>query len=209
MSAIAIAWPRLALSGKTAELGSTEAGTAASDRTLLAAVAAGDKSAMQLLYSRHNVRVFRFISRIVKNLPLAEDLVSEVFLDVWRSARSFRGKSQVSTWLLSIARHKAFSALRRRCDEQLDDAALATVEDPGDDPETLMDKEHLGVIVRKCLAQLSPAHREVLDLVYYHDKSIDEIAEIVGIPASTVKTRAFYARSHMEKFLKSAGVAAL
>ena len=92
MTAIAIAWPRLSLSGKTAELGSTEPGTAASDRTLIAAVAAGDKSAMQLLYSRHNVRVFRFISRIVKNLPLAEDLVSEVFLDVWRSARSFRGK---------------------------------------------------------------------------------------------------------------------
>jgi RNA polymerase sigma-70 factor (ECF subfamily) len=209
MSAIAIAWPRLALSGKTAELESTEPGAAASDRALIAAVAAGDGSAMQLLYSRHSVRVFRFISRIVKNPQLAEDLVSEVFLDVWRSARSFRGKSQVLTWLLSIARHKAFSALRRRCDEQLDDAALAMVEDPEDDPEMVMDKEHLSVIVRKCLAQLSPAHREVLDLVYYHDKSIDEIAEIIGIPATTVKTRAFYARSHMEKFLKSAGVAAL
>jgi RNA polymerase sigma-70 factor, ECF subfamily len=146
---------------------------------------------------------------LVKNSQLAEDLVSEVFLDIWRSARSFKGKSQVSTWLLSIARHKAFSALRRRCDEQLDDGALAMVEDPRDDPETLMDKEHLRVIVRKCLAQLSPAHREVLDLVYYHDKSIDEIAEIVGIPATTVKTRAFYARSHMEKFLKSAGGAAV
>jgi RNA polymerase sigma-70 factor, ECF subfamily len=209
MSAIAIAWLRLGLSGKTAEVKSTEPEAAGSDRALIAAVAASDKGAMQLLYSRHSVRVFRFISRIVKNPQLAEDLVNEVFLDVWRSARSFRGKSQVSTWLLSIARHKAFSALRRRCDEQLDDAALATVEDPRDDPEALMDKEHLGVIVRKCLGQLSPAHREVLDLVYYYDKSIDEIAEIVGIPASTVKTRAFYARSHTEKFLKSAGVAAL
>ena len=63
--------------------------------------------------------------------------------------------------------------------------------------------------MQKCLAQLSPAHREVLDLVYYHEKSIDEIAEIVGIPESTVKTCAFYARSHMAKILRSAGVAAL
>ena len=78
-----------------------------------------------------------------------------------------------------------------------------------EDQETLMDREDRSAIVQKCLAQLSPAHREVLDLVYYHEKSIDEIAQIVGIPASTVKTRAFYARSHMAKILRSAGVAAL
>ena len=207
MSIIAISAPRLALSRKTAGPESTE--SAASDAALIAAVTAGDKRAMQLLYTRHGTKVFRFISRIVNNPSLAEDLVSEVFLDVWRSARSFKGKSQVSTWLLAISRHKAFSAFRRRSDEQLDDDAFALVEDPTDDPEALMDREHRSAIVQKCLAQLSPAHREVLDLVYYHEKSIDEIAEIVGIPASTVKTRAFYARSHMEKFLKVAGVEAL
>src|SRR3974377_758079 len=97
MSAIAIAWPRLPLFGKTAELESPQLGTEASDAALITAVAAGDKGAMQLLYTRHNVKVFRFISRIVNNPPLAEDLVSEVFLDVWRRAPSFRGKAQGST----------------------------------------------------------------------------------------------------------------
>jgi len=209
MFAVAISSQQLTLSGKSAGSGSTESRPEASDATLIKAVAAGDRSAMQLLYMRHNVTVFRFILRLINNPSLAEDLVSEVFLDVWRTARSFKAKSQVSTWLLAIARNKAFSALRRRSDVQLVDDALATVEDPADDPETLMEKEDRSAIIRKCLAQLSPAHREVLDLVYYHEKSIAEIAEIASVPASTVKTRAFYARNHMQKFLKSAGVEAL
>jgi RNA polymerase sigma-70 factor, ECF subfamily len=91
----------------------------------------------------------------------------------------------------------------------LNDGALDMIEDPSDDPETLVQKENRSAIVQKCLVQLSAAHREVLDLVYYHEKSVDEIAEIVGIPASTVKTRAFYARGRMETFLKLAGVEAL
>jgi RNA polymerase sigma-70 factor (ECF subfamily) len=131
---------------------------------------------------------------------------TEVFLDVWRQAESFKAKSLVSTWLLGIARYKALSALRRRSDEHLDDDALAMIEDPADDAETLVEKEDCRAIVQHCLAQLSPAHREVLDLVYYHEKSVNEAAEIVGIPANTVKTRMFYARTRMEKFLKLAGV---
>jgi RNA polymerase sigma-70 factor, ECF subfamily len=210
MFAAAISSQQIALSRKPAGSESTKSGTDASDTALLTAVAAGDRRAMQVLYARHSVRVFRFILRMINNPSLAEDLVSEVFLDVWRNARSFKAKSQVSTWLLAIARNKAFSAFRRRSDEQLDDDdALAVVGDPADDPEALMEKEDRSAIVQKCLAQLSPAHREILDLVYYHEKSIGEIAEIVGIPAGTVKTRAFYARSHMEKFLKSAGIEAL
>ena len=208
MFAITISSRHLTLSRKIAGSESTKSRPDASDAALINAVVAGDKRAMQLLYTRYNVRVFRFILRMINNPSLAEDVVSEVFLDVWRNARSFKAKSQVSTWLLAIARNNAFSALRRRSDEQLDDDALAMVEDPADNPGTLMEQEDRSAIVQKCLAQLSPTHREVLDLAYYHEKSIDEIAEIVGIPASTVKTRAFYARSRMEKFLKSAGVEA-
>ena len=106
---------------------------------------------------------------------------------------------------MAIAR-KALSAIRRRSDEHLDDDVLAMIEDPADDPETLVEKEDRRAIVQNCLAQLSPTHREVLDLVYYHEKSVNEAAEIVGIPANTVKTRMFYTRTRMEKFLKLAGV---
>jgi RNA polymerase sigma-70 factor (ECF subfamily) len=137
---------------------------------------------------------------------LAEDVVSDVFIDVWRQAGGFKGKSQVSTWVLAIARHKALSALRAHSDAQLDDNAAASVVDPTDDAETMMSKRDRSIAIQKCLAQLSAAHREVLDLVYYHERSVDEVAEIVGVPVSTVKTRMFYARKRMENLLNAAGL---
>ena len=180
-----------------------------SDETLIGLIADGDKRAMQVLYARHNVRVYRFILRLTGNQSLAEDLVSEVFLDVWRQAEGFEAKSQVSTWLLAIARYKALSALRRRTDEHLDDQMAATIEDTADNPETAVCTKNRNKIVQKCLTQLSPAHREVIELVYYHEKSVEEVAKIVGVPAATVKTRMFYARSKMADLLKNAGVSAL
>ena len=180
-----------------------------SDEALIGLIADGDKRAMQVLYGRHNVRVYRFIVRLTGNASLAEDLVSEVFLDVWRQADAFEAKCQVSAWLLAIARYKALSALRRRSDEQLDDVMAATIEDPSDDPETTVYNQDRSAIVQKCLSQLSPAHREVIDLVYYHEKSVDEVAQIVGVPAATVKTRMFYARNKMADLLKQSGVNAL
>src|SRR5438046_4463079 len=84
------------------------------DAALIRSIAAGDKHAMQILFARHNVRVFRFLLRFVGDTSAAEDLVSDVFLDVWRQASRFQARSQVSTWLLAIARNKALSALRRR-----------------------------------------------------------------------------------------------
>ena len=180
-----------------------------SDEALIGLIADGDKRAMQVLYARHNVRVYRFIVRLTGNQTLAEDLVSEVFLDVWRQAEGFESKSQVSTWLLAIARYKALSALRRRTDEHLDDHMAETIEDTSEDPETAVNAKDRNSIVQKCLTQLSPAHREVIDLVYYHEKSVEEVAKIVGVPAATVKTRMFYARNKMADLLKQSGVSAL
>jgi len=180
-----------------------------SDETLISLIADGDKRAMQVLYARHNVKVYRFILRLTGNQSLAEDLVSEVFLDVWRQAEGFESKSQVSTWLLAIARYKALSALRRRTDEHLDDQMAATIEDTADNPETVVGTKDRNTIVQKCLTQLSAAHREVIDLVYYHEKSVDEVARIVGVPPATVKTRMFYARNKMADLLKQAGVSTL
>jgi RNA polymerase sigma-70 factor (ECF subfamily) len=180
-----------------------------SDEALIGLIADGDKRAMQVLYARYNVRVYRFILRLTTNQSLAEDLVSEVFLDVWRQAEGFEAKSQASTWLLAIARYKALSALRRRTDEQLDDQMAASIEDTAEDPETAVYTKDRNTIVQKCLKRLSPAHREVIDLVYYHEKSVDEVAKIDGVPPATVKTRMFYARSKMADLLKQAAVSAL
>ena len=179
---------------------------ATSDEALIGRIATGDKVAMQVLFARHHVRVYRFVLRLVRDQTKAEDLISEVFVDVWRQAGKFEARSAVSTWLLAIARYKALSALRRRPDEELDDEAAAAIEDPGDDPEVALEKKDKGEILRKCLTALSPEHREIIDLVYYHEKSVEEVAEIVGIPENTVKTRMFYARKRLSELLKAAGV---
>ena len=177
-----------------------------SDVVLIGRIATGDRLAMQVLFARHHVRVYRFVLRLVRDESVAEDLISEVFLDVWRQAGRFEGRSQVSTWLLAIARFKALSALRRRPDEELDDETAEAIEDPSDDPEVALDKKDKSAAIRKCLEKLSAEHREIIDLVYYHEKSIEEVAQIVGIPENTVKTRMFYARKKLAELLKAAGV---
>jgi RNA polymerase sigma-70 factor (ECF subfamily) len=182
------------------------ASQAASDELLIARIAQGDKLAMQVLYGRHHVKVYRFALRIVRNEQTAEDLISDVFLDVWRQAGTFERRSAVTTWLLSITRFKALSVLRRRKEAELDDEAVATIEDPSDNPETVAQKKDSGEILRQCLTALSQDHREIIDLVYYHEKSVEEVAEIVGIPENTVKTRLFYARKKLAELLKAAGV---
>jgi RNA polymerase sigma-70 factor, ECF subfamily len=182
------------------------ANPAASDEVLIARIAKGDRLAMQVLYGRHHVRVYRFGLRLVRDEQIAEDLISEVFLDVWRQAGKFEGRSAVSTWLLAITRFKALSALRKRKDAELDDETAAAIEDPSDDPEVMAQKKDTGKVLRQCLEQLTPDHREIIDLVYYHEKSVEEVAEIVGIPENTVKTRMFYARKKLAELLKAAGV---
>jgi len=128
-----------------------------------------------------------------------------VFLDVWKQAGRFEGRSQVPTWMLSIARHKAMSAQRRRANESLDDDSATKIPDNADTPEVILQKQNESTVLRQCLTQLSPAHREVIDLVYYHEKSIAEVAEIIGAPPNTVKTRMFHARKRVAALLDARG----
>jgi RNA polymerase sigma-70 factor (ECF subfamily) len=185
------------------------AARATSDEMLLEKIATGDRTAMHTLYARHNVRVYRFVLRMLRDSTATEDLVSQVFLDVWRSASQFEGRSQVSTWLLSIARFKALTALRQRKHEDIDQDDVMQIADQADTPEASLDRSRTSAILRACVARLSPAHREIVSLVYYHEKSVEEVAQLIGIPAATVKTRMFYARKQLAEFLKSAGIDSL
>jgi RNA polymerase sigma-70 factor (ECF subfamily) len=161
---------------------------------------------MQVLFARHHVRVYRFVLRLIRDEAAAEDLISEVFLDVWRQANRFEGRAAVSTWLLAIARFKALSALRRKPEQELDEETAEAIEDTSDTPEVSLQKKETGEVLRECLTALSAEHREIIDLVYYHEKSVEEVAEIVGIPEATVKTRMFYARKKLAELLKARGI---
>jgi RNA polymerase sigma-70 factor, ECF subfamily len=177
-----------------------------SDAALVDAIAAGDKQALQVLYGRHHVKVYRFALRFLRDESTAEDMVSEVFLDVWRQAERFERRCQVSTWLLAIARNKALSTLRRRSTEQLDEEVAEFIEDPADNPEVVMQKQERASFLRGCLDQLSAAHREIIDLVYYHERTIEEVSEIIGVPVNTVKTRMFYARKRIAEMMATRGI---
>ena len=180
------------------------AGEPSSDEMLIARIAGGDRLAMQTLFARHRTAVYRWLLRFVGNEAVAEDLLSDVFLDVWRQADRFQGRSSVSTWLMAIARFKALSARRSRKDAELDETIEATLADPADNPEVMLEKKNREEFVRAALNNLSPEHKEVIDLVYYHEKSVDECAQILGVPSGTVKTRMFYARKKVKEMVKAA-----
>ena len=176
------------------------------DEVLIAKIAKGDRSAMAALFTRYRVRVFKFVLRMVRNEAIAEELNSDVFLDVWRQAGTFEGRSAVSTWIFSIARFKALNALQRRGEEELDDDKADAIEDDADDPETVLAKKDKAAVLRQCLVELSAEHREIVNLVYYQHKSVEEVSGIVGIPEATVKTRMFYARKKLSELLAERGI---
>src|ERR1035441_284750 len=167
-----------------------------SDEVLIARIAGGDRLAMQVLFARHQVRVYRFVLRLVGNEAAAAELIRGELNDVGRQAGKFEGRSAVSTWMLSIARFKALSVLRRRPEQELDDETAEQIEDHADK----------AAVLRQALSKLSAEHREIVDLVYYHEKSVEEVAGIVGIPEATVKTRMFYARKKLSELLKEQGI---
>jgi RNA polymerase sigma-70 factor (ECF subfamily) len=179
---------------------------AVEDEVLLARIAGGDKEAMHVFYRRHRVAVYRFVLRFLRDEAAAEDIANDVFIDVYRQAGRFEGRSKPSTWLLGMARFKALSARRRQRDTVDADEALESFEDDADTPEVAVQKQDKARALRMCIDRLTPEHREVIDLTFYHGKSIREISEIAGIPENTVKTRAFHARRQLSLLMEKMGL---
>jgi RNA polymerase sigma-70 factor, ECF subfamily len=177
-----------------------------SETQLIWSIAQGDKRAMHVLFARHRLPLYRFALRLVADKEAAEDVVSDVFLEVRRHAGRFEGRCRVSTWLLAITRNVALSTMRRRPMEKLDGVEAEAIPDHADDPETAIQNKQQSAILAHCLTQLSPVHREVIDLVYYHGRSIEEVAAIIRVPPSTVKTRMFYARNRIARLLRRFGM---
>jgi RNA polymerase sigma-70 factor (ECF subfamily) len=165
-----------------------------SDETLIAKIASGNQLAMQVLYARHHTRVHRFLLRWTGNAAIAEDLTADVFLSAWRHADRFDGSSTVSTSLIAIARRKAESELRRRPQALSDAHAEAII-----DPEIVARGKNDGEGLQQCLMRLTREHREIIDLVYYHGKSEQEVARIVGISCNEVRSRMLRARTRLSE----------
>jgi RNA polymerase sigma factor (sigma-70 family) len=168
---------------------------AAGDADIMRRIRAGDRSAVEELYDRFRRPAFALARRILADDTLAEDVLQEVFLSVWRDPGAFdRGRGSVSSWLLAVVHHKAVDAVRREEsqrrrqamaeDELTLDAATAT-RDVEDDAWSRVIAEK----VRGALAVLSPPQREALTLAYYGGYTQREVAALTGAPLGTVKTR--------------------
>jgi len=173
---------------------------ATQDTILLTRIAEGDRDAFAELYRSYQPRLTKFCSRILKNdVALAADIVDEAMIEVWKSAASFSGRSQPSTWIHSIARYRLIGYLRKNKELlQGDSSEWDNVED-----ETLLPDEAMMVSeknrrILESLNKLSKKHREVVELVYFKEFSIKHTAKVLRISENTVKTRLFYARTKLK-----------
>jgi RNA polymerase sigma-70 factor, ECF subfamily len=169
-------------------------------------IAAADRSAMHTLFLRHHLAVYRFVLQGLQDKALAEDVTSDVFLDVWRRASRFQGRSTVLTWVLAIARQKTGAAARPKGLAPRDADIGAAVAKSFDGPAVPQQAEDRNTVLRRCMTRLSAEHREAIDLVYYQEQSMESIATILGVPRSTAKTRVFSARKRLADELKKSGV---
>jgi RNA polymerase sigma-70 factor (ECF subfamily) len=179
--------------------------TSVEDAVLIRRVAAADRTATQTLFSRHHIAVYRFVLQRLRDKALAEDVTSEVFLEVWRQAGQFEGRSTVVTWILAIARRKILAARINPRGVQSDSDEAADY-DRADDPDAPLQARDRGTVLRRCITRLSAEHREMIDLVYYQEQSMESVATILGIPSNTAKTRMFHARKRLADELKKSGV---
>lgn len=177
------------------------------DQALVASIASGDRQAFELLFSQYGERVFRYAHRLISDVTKAEEVTNDVMLEVWKTAARFEGRSKVSTWILGITRHLALNAVRRKSLDTVDvDDAPAIADDDLTPASVDHDRNVLKEVLTTALGKLSTDHRDVVELTFFHGLSYQEIAEVVGCPENTVKTRMFHARKQLKALLGAAGI---
>jgi RNA polymerase sigma-70 factor (ECF subfamily) len=175
------------------------------ERRWIRAIAACDRDAFERLFRTYETRLLRYFLRLVRDRRNAEELTSDVLLEVWKRADGFRGDSRPSTWIFGIAHHKGVSALRRRRPESAGVEAASEIEDPAPSPEDRAVGAEGWRRLKEVMATLSPEHREVLELFYAGGLSVREVAAVQGCPESTAKTRLFYARKRLRPLFDDSG----
>lgn len=168
------------------------------DRELLARIASGDLQAFERLYRLYQPRLTRFLTTLLKRPQLIEEVLDDTMMVVWQTSGNFRGSSKPSTWIFAIAYRKAYKA-KARWPDPVEDPEFDTrvSRDPGPDEELHHQRQRTALM--KAMDQLSPDHRAVVDLTYFHGMGYREIANIVDCPVDTVKTRMFHARRRLKQ----------
>jgi len=178
---------------------------ACDDAELLRRIGQGDEDAMAAFYRQHGRVVFAQVLLVVGERVLAEEIVQDTMLAIWRGAGSFRGESSVRSWVIAIARRQTRDRLRGRRLRVVDDSFLADQPGSGPGPEVMaLDRAELAE-VRGAIRELAPAHREVLGLAFGSGLSLPEVADVLEIPVGTVKSRLTAARAALNRILDKKG----
>ena len=179
------------------------------DLDLLQACVPDNQHAFEALYQRYGKRVFHYLMTVVNDATLAEEILVEVMLAVWKGLTTFQGQSKVSTWIFGIAHHKAVDGLRKVTSQQRGGLPIEDIvesPDPKDGPLEETNKHRLAELTNQAMMNRSADHREILHMTFYEGQSYPEISELLGIPVNTVKTRVYYAKQQLKKTLHQQGI---
>ena len=175
------------------------------DAGLLGRISQGDEDAMASFYRAHGRVVLAQVLLVTGDRVLAEEIVQDTMLAVWRGAASFRGESSVRSWVIAIARRQTRDRLRGQRLRVVDEAFLADQPGPGPGPEVMaLDRAELAGVM-DAIRELAPAHREVLGLAFGAGLSLPEVAGVLDIPVGTVKSRLTAARTGLNRILEQKG----
>jgi RNA polymerase sigma-70 factor (ECF subfamily) len=171
----------------------------ADDIVCLTEIARGDRAAFERLYRRYYDRLFRFVLRVTGRINVAEDVINDTMMVIWRKAGEYRAAAKASTWIFGIAYRKALKALSRELRSANGaDEALEQGEAP---PPDRLDREGVHAAIRQAVMLLPPEHRAVVDLTFFFNRSYEEVAQILDCPVGTVKSRMFHARAKLRPLL--------
>lgn len=168
------------------------------DAELLARIERGDERAFERLYHTYHRRLVYFLLNLLHRPQLVEEVLDDTMIAVWQRPDSFRGASKLSTWIFAIAYRKAMKALRK-LDEPVEKAEPDLRQSEELPADLAIWQGQRDRLLSAAIDKLSPDHRAVVHLTYFHEMSYREIAEVVGCPVDTVKTRMFHARRHLRR----------
>lgn len=172
---------------------------------VVARMAQGDRHALAEVYATYERPLLAYLRHLTGDPGLAEELLQDTFLAAWTGASGYTGRASVHGWLLGIARRRTHDALRRRRVQLVDATALDPLPDAAPEPEdrVLLEAEHEDVAA--AVHRLAPIHREVLILTFVHELSNQDLAEVLGIPLGTVKSRLHQAKRALRSALRADG----
>ncbi|HWI86877.1 MAG TPA: RNA polymerase sigma factor [Sphingomonas sp.] len=172
---------------------------AGEDGLLMAGLCRRDMRAFETLYRTYHRRLVRFLLNITHRPTIVEEVLNDTMMAVWEKPEAYRGASRLSTWIMAIAYRKAMRALRRQ-DLPVEEGPPAAAGAEAA-PDRDIGRARVNRLLLDAMGQLSPDHRAVIDLTYFHELGYREIAEIMDCPVDTVKTRMFHARRNLRRLL--------